>query len=83
MDSQRVPVLAIGLIAVLSGCVTVEEPARPPGYRPLTAAEGRALVARLLPESVKERSGWAIDIYAAFAVLDLRRRPRTSARSSP
>jgi len=71
VDSKLLPTLLLGLVAVLSGCATVEEPTRPPGYRPLTAAEGRALVARLLPASVKDRSGWATDIYAAFAVLDL------------
>ena len=37
----------------------------------MTADEGRALVARLLPESVRERSGWATDIYAAFAALEI------------
>lgn len=62
---------AIALAAILAGCATVDEPSQAPGYRPLTAAEGRALVARALPESVKERSGWASDIYAPFATLDL------------
>jgi hypothetical protein len=71
VHSKLAPTLAIGLLAVLSGCATVEEPAQPPGYRPLTAAEGRALVARLLPDSVKDRNGWAIDIYVAFATLEL------------
>ena len=71
VHSKLAPALAIGLLAVVSGCATVEEPAQPPGYRPLTAAEGRALVARLLPDSVKDRNGWAIDIYAAFATLEL------------
>ena len=69
MDSKRAQSLVIGLVAVLSGCATVED--SPPGYRPPTAAEGRALVARMLPENVKERTGWATDIYAAFATLDL------------
>ncbi len=35
----------------------------------MSADEGRALVARLLPEGVKERTGWATDFYAAFAAL--------------
>jgi uncharacterized protein DUF1615 len=29
------------------------------------------LVSRLLPDSVKDRAGWATDIYAAFAALDI------------
>jgi len=70
VDSKLAPTLAIGVLAVLTGCATVEEPSHP-GYRPLTAAEGRALIARLLPDSVKDRNGWAIDIYAAFATLEL------------
>ena len=38
----------------------------------MTASEGRALIARLLPETVKDKGGWSTDIYAAFASLDLR-----------
>jgi len=37
----------------------------------MTAAEGRALVASLLPNEVQDRSGWATDIYAALAALDI------------
>jgi len=33
--------------------------------------EGRALVSRLLPDGIKDRSGWATDIYAAFAALEI------------
>jgi hypothetical protein len=62
--------LLVGVAAVLAGCATMEEP-REPGYRPLTAAEGRALVGRLLPGGVADRAGWAIDIYAAIATLDI------------
>ena len=57
-------------IAFLAGCAGVSEPPQP-GYRPLTATEGRALVARLLPDTVKERAGWAVDIYAALSALEL------------
>lgn len=52
----------------LAGCATTESP---PSYRPLTAAEGRALASRLLPDSVQDRSGWATDTYAAIAALDI------------
>jgi hypothetical protein len=55
----------------MTGCATVEEPALPDAHRPLSAAEGRARVARLLPDSVNERNGWATDLYAAFAALEL------------
>jgi hypothetical protein len=71
MDSKLAHTLVIGVVAMLSGCAAMDDSSRPPGHRPLTAAEGRALVARLLPENVKERSGWATDIYAAFATLEL------------
>jgi hypothetical protein len=37
----------------------------------LTAAQGRALVARLLPDGVADRNGWATDMYAAIAALEL------------
>jgi hypothetical protein len=62
--------LAAGLVVFIVGCAGVNEQ-HPPGYRPLTATEGRALVARLLPESVKDRTGWATDIYAALSAIDV------------
>jgi uncharacterized protein DUF1615 len=55
--------------AVLAGCATTE-PSAPPAHR-LSAAEGRALVDRLLPAGLTDRPGWATDIHAAFAALDL------------
>lgn len=63
---SRLQLLAIA--AVLAGCATVEEVSPP---RRLTAAEARALTARLLPAEVPDRNGWAVDIHAAFATLDL------------
>jgi hypothetical protein len=71
MDARLERSLALGLLALLAGCISVEQPPRTPGYRPLSATEGRALVSRLLPDGVKDRSGWATDIYAAFAALDI------------
>ena len=71
MDSRLERSLTVGLIALLSGCVSIEEPSRTPGYRPISATEGRALVGRLLSDGVKDRAGWATDIYAAFAALDI------------
>lgn len=63
------PLAGLILALVLAGCAT-QEPSVP-GYRPLTAAEGRALVARLLPANVSDRAGWATDIYAGIAALDV------------
>lgn len=63
--------LVVGLIALLGGCASVEDSLRSPGPRRLSATEGRALVGRLLPGGVKDRAGWATDIYAAFAALDI------------
>jgi uncharacterized protein DUF1615 len=62
-------VLVLGVALVLAACATTESPVS--GYRPMTAAEGRAMVSRLLPDGVADRSGWATDIYAAIATLDI------------
>ena len=56
--------------AALAGCAS-NEVTRAPEYRPLTAAEGRAIVSRLLPPNVADRNGWATDIYAAIAALQI------------
>ncbi len=60
--------LAIVLTAVLAGCATT---GRAPVGPALTAAEGRALVGRLLPDDVADRAGWATDTYAAIAALEI------------
>jgi hypothetical protein len=61
--------LAVAVVALFVGCAAVEGP---PGERPLSAEEGRALVRRALPDGVKDSAGWATDIYAAFATLEIR-----------
>jgi hypothetical protein len=71
MDSRLERSLSVGLIALLAGCVSVQEPSPTRSYRPISATEGRALVGRLLPDGVKDRAAWATDIYAAFAALDI------------
>jgi hypothetical protein len=53
---------------VLAGCATSNGDAGLPG---LNAADARSLIVRLLPSSVPDRSGWATDIYAAFATQDI------------
>ena len=63
-------IAAVALVLALAGCATTEQEA--PATRPMTAAEGRALIARLVPDGVKDKQGWATDLYAAFASLDLR-----------
>ena len=54
---------------VVAGCATTERPA--PATAPMTATEGRALVARLIPDGTPDRIGWATDLYAAIAALEL------------
>ncbi len=44
-------------------------PAPPPAYP--SEREGRALVAGFLPPQVRDRDGWAADIFAAFAALKI------------
>jgi hypothetical protein len=55
------------LATALAGCSFTDRtgPAAP------SPAESHALVMRLLPERVPDRIGWATDIYAAFAALEL------------
>ena len=54
----------------MTGCAT-SELAPVTASRPLTAAEGRSLVSRLLPAHVSDRTGWATDIYAAINALQI------------
>ena len=64
--------LLVSALALLAGCAA-HEPSRRDGPA-MTAAEGRALVGRLLPKGVADREGWAVDIYAAMAALDVQPR---------
>ena len=57
------------LAALLAACAAPDE--RAPETLRLTADEGRARVARLIPDGVADRAGWATDIYAAVAALDV------------
>jgi hypothetical protein len=64
--------LAMLCAAVLAGCPSdhrVEAPIV------LSPAQARALIARLLPPNTDDRSGWATDIYAAFAALKIEPTP--------
>lgn len=59
--------LPLAIAIILAGCATTEAPRGPA----MTAAEARALAARLLPESVGARNAWAPDIHAAMVVLEV------------
>ncbi|MEO7323983.1 MAG: DUF1615 domain-containing protein [Dokdonella sp.] len=54
------------VLVLLGGCVTQQhvQPARRP-------TEVREQIVRLLPAKIPDRQGWAVDIYAAFAALDI------------
>lgn len=57
--------LCLGAL-VVGGCGTA-----PPARVPARPEDVRARIAALLPTSVADRAGWAVDIYAAFAALHL------------
>src|SRR3954464_6812139 len=63
------------LVALLVAACTAPE-TQAPQPRPLTAAEGRALVSRHLPPKLADRSGWSTDVYAAIAALQLAPTPQ-------
>ncbi len=62
-------IVAVGLaLAVLTGCVTQPRTPQPPPRKP---ADIRAEIVRLMPATIKDREGWATDITAAFAAMDI------------
>lgn len=63
-------------IAVLAACATPEPPSPAPQPERRVAPErrilkGAALIARLIPARVPDRNGWAEDIHAAMAALQI------------
>ncbi|MER2504895.1 MAG: DUF1615 family protein, partial [Azonexus sp.] len=66
-------------VAIVAGCAGTGEPL-PGGTVPVGAPpsgpEIRAMVVRLIPASVRDRSGWADDLYSAFSSLDLPHAPQ-------
>lgn len=62
-----IPVLT-GMTILLAGCATAPEPPRGP---PVTADEARARIAARLPAKLSDAKGWATDIYAAMASLEV------------
>ena len=61
---RRIATPALVLLLALGGCAS--EPTRP---RARPADEVRAQIVSLMPASVPQREGWAIDIYAALSAL--------------
>ena len=64
------------------GSPAISIPSSPPGGRAAWAAaaderETRSLVAKLLPASLKDKSGWASDLHIAFAALNIPQVPET------
>ncbi len=57
---------------LLAACAA---PERAPSVKPMSAAEGRALVARYIPARISDREGWAADIYGPFASLRIEPSP--------
>jgi hypothetical protein len=71
--TARTSLAALGVAAaavIVAGCASESFAPAPSGPR-LTAAQGRALVLRALPDRVHDRGGWATDLFAAIASLDL------------
>ncbi|WP_366946359.1 DUF1615 domain-containing protein [Nevskia sp.] len=58
---------SLGLLALAACTGTPELPEGPT----LSPTQARALIERLLPERIADRSGWAVDIYASFAAMEL------------
>ena len=54
-------------VSVLAGCAVQQQAVRP---QP-SPNEVRAQIVSLMPASTTDRAGWAVDIYAAFAVLKI------------
>ena len=56
------------LALLLAGCALPGRVAEPAGMGP---TEARETIARLLPSATVDRAGWAADVYAALATLEL------------
>ena len=58
--------LALGALSLLSACMS------PPPQRPTIDPDtARSEIARRLPAKVENRTGWAVDIFAALEALDI------------
>lgn len=84
---MRRPTFALLTCILLAGCATVETPIAPqlprdmarradgsparPWSASLDEQEIRNRIVKLLPTTVKDRSGWALDLYMAYAYLKI------------
>ncbi len=66
------PSLSILCVAALAGCASDQRLREPPPPRP---ADVRAQIVSLLPATTADRAGWAVDIYAALAALEIKPSP--------
>jgi len=77
------PRAALCVLALLAGCASrapeAPAPMVPAAPAPPTPSQVRARIAQLLPASLNDRAGWAADIYAALAVMQI---PTTPTRTS-
>ncbi|WP_293370618.1 DUF1615 domain-containing protein [Nevskia sp.] len=64
-------VCGVGLLALAACSGTPEQPEAPT----LSPTQARALIERLLPSGIADRGGWAVDIYAGFAAMELAATP--------
>jgi len=64
----HVALFAAALVALFAGCASPGGVAEPSGMGP---TEARAAIVRLLPPNTDDRVGWAADVYAALATLEL------------
>lgn len=64
----HVPVAAWLAAVLLAGCAVPGRMAEPQGMGP---TEAREAILRVLPERLDDRAGWAADIHAALATLEL------------
>lgn len=66
--SFRTAALAAVFAALLAGCAIPGRMAEPQGMGP---TEARDAVLRVLPQNLDDRAGWATDVHAALATLEL------------
>ena len=89
---MRQALLRLLPLAVLAGCATTEIPPGPslPGDMATPAGQARKIpwselpenelrtrIARLIPGNVKDRNGWAGDLYTAYSRLNIPAAPQT------